>query len=159
MIDAETLRGLLDYNTETGVFRWRINRRRLVAGSVAGSPVNGYVRVFLDRQYYAHRLAWLWVHGVWPRHNIDHIDGDGLNNRLTNLREATQSQNNANARKRRAAQTTLKGVSLWRGRQYRAYIKTDGKSVYLGTFATEQEAHDAYCKAARQAYGAFFRAI
>ena len=160
MIDAGTLRALLDYDPETGVFRWRVTTsNRAVVGSVAGSLNGGGYRHICvrGRTYGAHRLVWLYVHGVWPCGDIDHINRDTADNRLTNLRAASRAENLMNAKKREGARCSLKGVTRVRDR-YKARVFLGGKETHLGYFATEQEAHDAYCAAAAKEFGAFHRA-
>lgn len=89
---------------------------------------------------------------------VDHINGDGLDNRRSNLRPATQSQNNANAARSRANTSGFKGVSLYRrtGR-WRAYLGTRPREVHLGYFATPEEAARAYDAAALQTWGEYAR--
>ena len=98
MVSAERLRELLHYDPETGIFRWR-NWRTGPAKETAGRPSQRYLQIQVDgRRYQAHRLAILYVTGVWPPDVVDHIDGDGFNNRIANLRSATKSQNLHNRR-------------------------------------------------------------
>jgi len=160
MIDAGTLRALLDYDPVMGVLRWRATvSSRAVVGSVAGTMrKNQYVQVRINgRCYLAHRLIWLHVYGVWPNGQIDHINGNRADNRASNLREATRAENMMNAKKRINTGSSLKGVTLRNGR-YKARIYVNRKEKHLGYFATEQEAHDAYCAAATKEFGAFHRA-
>ena len=89
---------------------------------------------------------------------VDHVNGDRLDNRRSNLREATNSQNQANARKRSNCGSAFKGVT-WneaRGR-WQAQIKRGGLNRYLGLFETEQAAHEAYVAAASIVHGEFAR--
>lgn len=99
-LTPERLRCLLSYDQGTGLFTWLIDRGNgACAGQRAGTVDrnSGYVLVQIDgRQYRAHRLAWLYVHGRWPRPLIDHIDRNRANNRISNLREATSAINNSN---------------------------------------------------------------
>lgn len=87
---------------------------------------------------------------------VDHIDGDGLNNRRNNLRPATNAQNVRNSRKRTTNTSGFKGVS-WNKehRKWRAEIMARGKKKFLGLFNTAEEAHKAYCEAAEQLHGEF----
>lgn len=102
----------------------------------------------------AHRLIWALVYGTWPP-EIDHIDCDGRNNRLSNLRLATRSQNGANRRPWKNKQLP-KGVTLHRG-AYVAQIRAGGRLRYLGRFKCPEEAHAAYCAEALKAHGEFAR--
>jgi hypothetical protein len=106
----------------------------------------------------AHRLAWLWVHGRWPGCEIDHINSDGLDNRIQNLREATHAQNQRNQSKRSDNTSGLKGVS-WhkRGKKWKAQICHMGKWHALGLYDCSEEAHKAYVAAAHRFHGEFAR--
>lgn len=89
---------------------------------------------------------------------VDHIDGDGLNNRRANLRLATHSENCANRRLPSTSSSGLKGVSWHKNQQqWLAKIKVAGITLHLGSFSTAQEAHEAYCKAAARHQGKFAR--
>jgi hypothetical protein len=104
----EELRSRLDYNPQTGVFIHKRNNRRGCIGKRAGCISGGYILIGVCNEHYlAHRLAWFYVHGVWPKNLIDHKDGNKTNNRLENLREATYSQNLCNSRARNSGR---KGV-------------------------------------------------
>lgn len=155
MLTAERLRELLDYNPETGALT-RLTRpaQRSRIGDVVGwTGAYGYTIVAVDgRDYLAHRLAWLHVHGRWPTADIDHINGDRADNRLENLREVTRGQNLQNQRRaRRDNRTGILGVSYRADRgSWRAHIGAGGRQHHLGTFATPQEAHDAYVTAKRR---------
>jgi hypothetical protein len=106
----------------------------------------------------AHRLAWLLVHEDDPVSGIDHIDGDPLNNRIKNLRLATQSQQRFNARPRTHSRTGIKGVTLNGDRRgYDARITIEGKTQYLGYFRTIEDAAKARREAAERLHGEFVR--
>lgn len=162
-VTAEKLRELLDYDPETGVFTWRVVRRgSRGVGSVAGVPnPAGYVQIRIDgRLYYAHRLVWLWMFGEWPKAYVDHVNRDPADNRLKNLRAATNLQNQGNTKLQRNNTTGFRGVSWSRQRQkYTATLRANGKNQHLGVFRCPTAAHLAYCKAAKQHYGQFARAI
>ena len=160
-LTAEQVRAALDYDPETGELRWAQGRQR--AGEIAGSlfrpkPHLTYRRIQLGpHRYFAHRLAWLHVKGEWPKGWLDHRDGDGMNNRMDNLRDATRSLNGANSPPQTNNRLGLKGVCAVNGR-FKASIGRRGKSVHLGYFATAGEAHAAYMAAARKQWGEFARA-
>jgi hypothetical protein len=149
------LRSHLAYDPETGIFRWHVRRR----GIRPDSDVAGYQApdrrcyVTIDGvRYFAHRLAWFYVHGRWPSVAIDHIDGDPSNNRLANLREATLSQNQHNQRSgARKGTSRYLGVH-WAARRsnWVASIKHQGKTIYIGAFPTEEAAAAAYVERKRQ---------
>lgn len=89
---------------------------------------------------------------------VDHIDGNGLNNLRENIRLCTKHQNQMNVRKPSHNTSGYKGVSYEKRRgNYRAYIVFKGKQIYLGSYKTPEEAHDAYKKAAIKIHGRFAR--
>jgi len=97
------LREVLYYDEETGIFMWKINTgKKRLAGKIAGSKmVRGYWMICVDYvQYAAHRVAWFYVTGRWPPHQIDHINGVRTDNRFVNLRLATFKQNMRNVKSR-----------------------------------------------------------
>jgi hypothetical protein len=149
------LRELLHYNEDTGEFRWW----KRVGNEMCLGNVAGYVRIHvLGRNYRAHQLAWLYMKGRWGRPVIDHCDGDSTNNRWSNLRRATRSQNSANSRRPRDNTSGYKGVVPCGGSgRWQARVGKNGRKIYLGTFATPEAAHDAYVAAARKLFGEFAR--
>ena len=160
MLTAEELREQLDYDPETGVFTWRVAKsNRVKVGGIAGSyDRDGYIRIQVrGRLCGAHRLAWLYVHGAWPLEQIDHINGVRDDNRIANLRDATNTDNCRNAKKRRDTRCALKGVYM-EGKRFCASICVRGKNIRLGLYDTEEEAHAAYVAAAEKEFGAFARA-
>lgn len=162
MLDHNLLKCVLDYSPETGVFTWRQRAsNRIKIGDIAGRASSiGYILVGLrGKRYWAHRLAWFYVHGSWPSQTIDHIDGNKLNNCISNLRLATMPQNIANSKRSKRNTSGYKGVSYDRERGlWRANIKAAGHHKQLGRFSTPEEAHVAYMEAARKYYGEFARA-
>lgn len=146
-ISATAVRKVLRYESETGMFYHRSGGNGVSAGSVAGSLHNkGYIRIGVGgKQYFAHRLAWLYFYGEWPSSHIDHINQDKTDNRIANLRLATDSQNQANIFGR--SSSGAKGVCA-EGSRWKAQIMRGGKKLHLGTFDTPEEAHKAYCQAA-----------
>jgi len=143
---------LVSYDAETGVFTNKVTRNpRAKVGAVAGY-VNtlGYVVVqLLGRKYHAHRLAWLYTHGVWPANQIDHINRNPTDNKLCNLRDVTREINTQNAGLRVDSPYGMRGVTKHRcSNKYRARIQANKKAVLLGLFDTVQEAAAAYAAAA-----------
>jgi hypothetical protein len=152
------IRELFCYDPETGVLTNRISRAQTApAGAIAGTDTGiGYLAVKLfGITYKVHRIAWVYVYGEWPPAGLDHINGNRSDNRIENLRLATQAENNQNftqLRKRKTSQ--FQGV-YWckpcgnkRGR-WRAMIGVNGKKMNLGSFQFESEAVEAY-KLAKQ---------
>ena len=156
LVSRERVLELLDYCEESGTFTWKKSRGRVKAGDKAGSVGThrgcpSYLSISLDgRCYRAHHLAWLWVHGRWPKDQLDHIDTDKLNNRIANLREACTAENQQNQRKaHRNNRSGLLGATLHRNKFWRAQIAVNGKAKHLGYFDTPEAAHEAYVSAKR----------
>ncbi len=151
-LTAQRLREVFNYDSETGVFTHLAGNHKSKPGSVAGTTNNaGYLVIYIDAHLYlAHRLAWLFAYGEWPEHLIDHINMDRLDNRLANLRNASKSLNAQNQRdaNSRNKESGLMGVSRNHGR-WKARLQLDGKQVFLGSFDTPEEAHQAYVAAKR----------
>lgn len=152
-LTAAELRRFLRYDPDTGNFVWLVNRGAAKIGHKAGSITScGYVSISLNGYFYgAHRLAVLYMRGRFPEKGIevDHINCIKSDNRWSNLREVTASQNQHNRRKAHKQSTTgFLGVSRpnKEGR-YRACIRLHGKTIHLGTHDTPELAHEAYMKA------------
>ena len=155
ILTAERLRALLHSNPGSGVFtRLVAPNNRVRVGDSAGTPVgNGYVRICIDgKQYYSHRLAWLYVKGIWPSDQIDHINGQREDNRIENLREASQCENMQNLRKARSdSKSGFLGVHwVAQKSKWQAKLKLAGKSHHIGFFNAPALAHEAYLKAKRK---------
>jgi len=161
----QLLHDLLRYDGETGKFYWRKSVKYDMpegceAGCVSG---NGYVRINIRGygQLAAHRLAWVYNHGALDSdQEIDHIDNDPSNNRMSNLRLATSSQQKMNKRVQSNNRSGLKGAyyhAAHKGKKWRSQIRVEGRYVFLGYFHTAEEAHAAYGAAAAHYYGEFAR--
>lgn len=156
MITHRRLLEVLDYNPKTGRFSWIGYKPGSKPGKCGCHIHHGYWGIRLDgRVYYAHRLAWFYVYGRWPKH-IDHKNCDGSDNRIGNLREATASLNHGNMGKNKKNTTGYKGVVRWRNR-FKAQLNHRKRCYYLGLFDTAKEAHMAYQKKAREIFGEFAR--
>lgn len=154
------VREMLHYDPITGVFTWKKDVGNVKAGAVAGSKVKkGYLLIRLRRkQYLAHRLAWFWMTGEWPKTLIDHKNTNKTDNRWLNLRQASNSENLLN-RGRNANNTSgFKGVSLNKSNgRFEAYLTIQGKRKHLGYYDIPEEAHKSYIAAIHQANPEFAR--
>jgi hypothetical protein len=151
-LTMERLKEVLEYDAETGAFVWlkNLRQRRLPDGSAGTNGARGERKIVIDQKsYLAHRLAWFYVHGVWPTKEIDHIDGNPANNRIANLRDVSRAMNAQNWRTASANNTHgVFGVTKV-NRRYRAKLTVDGKSRHVGYFDTPEEANAAYIQAKR----------
>lgn len=137
---------VFEYNQSSGFFL----RRK--TGCKSGSPHScGYISIGIKGGvFFAHRLAWFYVHGEWPSGQIDHINGDRKDNRICNLRVVSQSENNQNQKKARSDNKLgILGVhaDTERPGNYKAFIRVDKKSKFLGRFKTIDKASAAYKQA------------
>lgn len=164
----ERLKELLHYDPETGIFTWLVmNSRRIKVGSVAGcisvtkrKNMSDHPRIMIGvdgHRILAHRLAWLYMTGEWPKEQIDHKNLNSTDNKWSNLREATNAQNAANNKKRATNTSGFKGVHLNKFGKYEAYITINYKKTHLGNHSTAEAAYAAYCEAARELHGEFAR--
>lgn len=157
MITQSRLQELLTYDPVTGLFYWKRAHAAVKVGDRAGCVnVRGYVMIQIGGRYYrGHRLAWLYVKGVWPP-KLDHRDLNKSNNAWDNLRLASDSENQANRGRQRNNTSGCKGVSKHEGR-WRADIHPRGGHKFLGCFDTLEEASAAYEAAAQTYFGEFAR--
>lgn len=156
-MNQKHLKSILDYNPETGVFKWKEKCGGAFSEKDAGWNDNGYIRIMIkSKAYLAHRLAWLYVYGTWPEKFLDHINNNPSDNRIVNLREVTNAQNSFNQKRSVGNTSGYKGVSFHKHRQkFQANIKKNYIQYYLGLFDTAKEAHEAYCRKAKELYREF----
>jgi hypothetical protein len=162
---SEYLQSLFLYEPDTGILRRRTDRGGRKSGEVVGTDYGEkyYLKVSVNKKSYRiHLIIWKIVTGEEPSGQIDHKDTNKQNNRWNNLREATISQNKANIGLIASNTSGLKGACRYklgesRGKGWQAGIGVNGKRKHLGFFATKEEAHAAYCKAANEIYGEFAR--
>lgn len=159
MIDHDDLIQLLDYDSTTGIFRWKIKRNANAdIGSIAGSlDKRGYITITLKgKRYYAHRLVIFYVTGSWPVNQVDHKDRKKSNNSFDNLRDIEHTNNQWNVDKRKDNTSGYKGVSIHkRSGKYQAVIALNGKSKHIGYYITIEEAVNAYNEAAILYHGEY----
>ena len=153
----ELLKELFEYR-EDGHFYRKVAGKGTKVGKIAGGKNDkGYIILRIkDKQYRLHRLIWLYHYGLFPTNQIDHINGIKNDNRIDNLREANNSQNNANKPKRLNCSSKFKGVS-WakREQKWRVRIRINWKEKYLGFYHEESAAAEAYNEAAIKHFGEF----
>lgn len=160
-LSLDRVRECLDYDPPTGIFTWRKRTsNRIRVGGVAGvKAVNGYIYIALDDyRLLAHRVAWFYVYGEWPKEQLDHINRDRADNRLANLRPASMSENACNGILRSTNSSGFRGVSLDKRKtkkKWLAQIVKDGKQHCVGYFSSKEEAADAYREAAKRLHGEF----
>lgn len=142
-ITENRLYEVLEYDPDTGIFTWKIDRKKHTKiGSIAGSTNgSGYRQISIDgKLYLAHRLAWFYCFKEWPS-LIDHINRNKIDNRLDNLREVTQSINIHNASEKPSKSGFRNARKV--GNKFQSEIKVNGKSIHLGMFNTAEEASNA----------------
>lgn len=162
MLTQARLRELLNYDQDSGRFTWKVSRPRCKAGTLAGTPrPDGYIQISIDKKLHlAHRLAWLYVHGHFPPDQIDHRNSNRADNHLTNLRPATQQQNNFNVDVRSHNQLGIKGVCFRKDlkeKKFKAQISLNNRLYHLGFYPTAEQASDAYNGFAKLVHGEFYR--
>lgn len=169
----------VSYNPDTGLLRWKERNEREFNDGVRtasqkaeifnahyeGTPAfnsitsNGYLAgTFCGVAIKAHRAAWAIHYGVWPDHNIDHVNGDRSDNRIENLRVATSAENAQNKGKYKIYNATsqYKGVSK-QGHKWKSTVNANGHRTYVGLFDDEIAAAVAYDLVASILHGNFFK--
>lgn len=138
---------MFDYDPETGVLTWRVRlANSTFIGQEAGTEschkgkTYRHVKAF-GKRYVAHRIIFLWKTGDWPPYEIDHEDGNGLNNRWSNLKPKTHLENSRNQRKPSNNSSGVIGVN-WNkeSRKWKSYIYSNGSQIHLGSFTNKVDA-------------------
>jgi len=140
MLTQERLKERVTYDPDTGIFLWKKMPSRgksLIAGFIYP---NGYIRIHIDgRKYLAHRLAWLYVYGSFPKNHIDHINRVRNDNRIANLRDVIRCMNQINC-KEKAVIAKHGRCIVPHGRKFSVRIGVLGKQIFIGNFFTVREA-------------------
>lgn len=159
LLTQQKLKELLHYDPETGVFtRLKYLDGKAVAGDRAGSVCpKGYRSIYVDgRSYRCARLAWFYVHGHFPKEQIDHINMLRDDNRIANLRPATHQENQRNRGMMANNKSGYRGVSFYkRDNKWKAYVKVNGKLMHLGYFKDINDAISASSAARKSLFGEF----
>jgi len=161
-ISIETANYLFDLDKENGNLIWKNpTSNRVKRGSIAGchhKASNSIVIGLYGKLFYAHRIIYLIYNGKWPDYEIDHIDGNRINNKPSNLREATRSQNQTNLGITKRNKSGIRGVWWDKNRKkWASQIQKNHKVKSLGRFDTIEEAYQAYKNASIEIHGEFRR--
>lgn len=161
LLTQELLKEKLYYDKDTGMFTWtdsKLNHGK-VRGKEAGSIDNSGYRVIVmklggkSRNFKAHRLAWFYVYGEFPKLQLDHINHNRLDNKISNLRQVTQRENHRNRSQQKNNTSGYNGVHFRKdAKKYQAKVKVDGRTIHLGYFKKAEDAGQA-AKEAREHYG------
>lgn len=159
----ENIKSQLSYDPETGLFRWLVNKNSyggvVSVGQIAGTNKDGYIQIVCNqRKYRAHRLAWYYMKNEFPPKGfeIDHINSIRSDNRWSNLRLVTRSQNNMNMRESVANKSGAKGVSFRKDtKKWHARICVNRKVILLGNFVEFCDAVNARKEAEKKYFGEF----
>ncbi len=160
MISQEYLKSILDYNPNTGIFTWKVNKSfsgKSRAGKQTGyKDKNGYMYIRIDYKLYrSHRLAWLYMYGEFTG-EIDHIDNNPSNNAINNLRLCTSSQNKCNMRLRSDSTSKVKGLHWYKAyKKWQVNITINKKTKCLGYFEDFFEACCTIYSARNKLHGEF----
>lgn len=158
-LDVEYVRACFKYFPSTGRLVWRTRPEEHFvslnacavwnskhADKVAGSPNSrGYLSTKIQGTLYQnHRLAWVLSYGVWPSDQIDHINGDPSDNRITNLRTVSNTANQRNRKRNQNNSSGVNGVYFHsRDKIWGAFIREAGRVRHLGSFPTFEDAAEA----------------
>lgn len=149
-LTQQDVKDFFDYDPQTGICTLKVDRKK----ARAGEPIDerykykrGYILIGLKgKPHLLHRLIWLWMTGEHPSDEIDHINGDKLDNRWENLRNVTRAEQMWN-RAPWGKHSSSIGVRQVPSGRWSAHLSVHGEKLYLGTFDTEQRAHEAYLQA------------
>jgi hypothetical protein len=154
MITQDKVQSLFNYDSETGIFTRKVKTTaKTKIGDVVGyDNKNGYKKISIDNKlYFSHRLAWLYVYGVWPEKGLDHINRNRSDNRLCNLRLANQSENTQNTAIRKNNTSGYKGVTFCKNtNKWISQIMINYKHIYIGKYETPEIAYEQYINMAKK---------
>lgn len=162
-IDIPNIKEILDYDEDSGLFRWKHNMngrsKKCCAGTIAGTKINsGYIQISIfNIRYLAHRLAWFYVHGSIDQNLvIDHINRIRDDNRIENLRLVDPYENALNKSVQKRSSSGHTGI-IWNKskNKWQVSITINGKRFNCGNFSNFDNAvaarKDAYIRNAQRA--------
>jgi len=154
MITQDKVQSLFNYDPDIGIFTRKVKTTaKTKIGDVVGyDNKNGYKKISIDNKlYFSHRLAWLYVYGVWPEKGLDHINRNRSDNRLCNLRLANQSENTQNTAIRKNNTSGYKGVTFCKNtNKWISQIMINYKHIYIGKYETPEIAYEQYINMAKK---------
>lgn len=160
-LTQEYLKQILHYDPATGFFTWKVSRGyQAKKGNRAGYDTHsGYLAIGINRvRYYAHRLAWLYVHGTFPKAHLDHINGVTCDNRICNLRVASAAENISNGKHRVNNTSGVKGLRfLPRSGKWQGQVRKNYRNYHTKSFSTREEAVEALRVLRVELHGRFAR--
>lgn len=161
-INQEYLKSILNYDKESGIFLWNITKGRACVGIVAGGLTkDGYIRISIaGKKYLAHRLAWIYINRIIDKEYIDHINGIKNDNRIVNLRESTNKENQINRNIQVNNTSGFRGVCY--NKQNDTYVASttrNGIKIYLGSFCTAELASIKYESYSKLNDGIFYKSM
>lgn len=144
MLTQKEVKKYLDYNPDTGIFKWKLQKsNNIKKGDKAGTLYNtGYTMIGINKKnYLAHRLAWLYVYGKFPKNGTDHINRNKSDNRIENLRDVNQLENMKNKSKYKNNKSGIIGVN-WhkRDKKWMVQIQINNKKIHFGCFELKVDA-------------------
>ena len=158
-LSVEDINRLLRYDELSGNIYWKVSPGKgvLAGSSACKTHTAGYMRInYKGVQMLSHRVAWVLYYGAWPESFIDHINGNGHDNSIKNLRVATPSQNQMNRAINGNNKSGHKGVHR-KGSKWRSQITFNGNQLIIGVFDTVEEAASAYETASKRYHKEFAR--
>ena len=158
ILTQDELKEKLYYNKDTGIFTYKVKNTRNNIGDIAGKNTYRYASIMINKKsYLCHRLAWLYVYGEFPLNFIDHINGNKLDNRIGNLRECTNAENQMNRGANSRNSSGFKNV-FFRGycNSYQVVISVNGVRKCLGYFKSAESANEARENAEKIEHGKFY---
>lgn len=141
ILSQDYLKSILRYDPETGIFYWTIRKSGICKEEAGSLSSNGYRTLMIDKSNYAAgRLAWIMFHGIQPDGQVDHMNHDKSDNRISNLRVVTNQENQMNRRYSGNNSGVMGVCQSKRNLRWYSYIKVNQKMINLGSYKDIEEA-------------------